>query len=93
MTSRGDITRAVIAILAVCLFMAFTSGCIEEEQRPQPPIWGKGDLPSQWTEYFPGNDNLNRLNFKQSALIDELVRRVRTLEINQYIPDPNGVKR
>jgi hypothetical protein len=79
----------------VCIIIALAaavslSGCIEEEQTPQAqtPIWGQGDLPPQWVEYFD-DDNKSRLDFKQSLIIDELTRRVRTLEINQYIPDPN----
>lgn len=55
------------------------------------PIWGNGELPVQWTEYF-GTDNGARMDFRQSQIINELIVRVRTLEINQYIPDPNGVK-
>ena len=91
MNRKRDIAIATAAILIVCLFMALTSGCEESQQVEQPPVWGKGDLPPTWIEYF-GNDNGARLDFKQSQIIDEVVRRVITLEINQYIPDPNGVK-
>ena len=145
------ITATAIAILAVCLFMALTSGCEDKVDSPiaiggpdgtpcgqgycrveyengktteftceiheteliivpvsdpnlpdlitittaavsdAPPVWGKGELPPHWVEYF-GDDNGARLDFKQSQIIDELAKRVITLEINQYIPDPNGVK-
>ena len=86
MNRKRDIAIATAAILIVCLFMAITSGCKESQQQP---VWGKGDLPPHWTEYF-GSDNGARLDYKQSQMLDEIARRVITLEINQYIPDPNG---
>lgn len=87
---KATMVLQVIAIIFMILTLFTLCGCKESQQRP---VWGKGELPAEWQKYFPGNDNLNRLNFKQSQLIDELVRRVITLEVNQYIPDPNGVER
>lgn len=77
----------VIALFAVVVL----TGCVEEQQVQQPPIWGKGDLPTGWQEYF-GNDNGSRMNFRQSQVIDELVKRVRTLEANQYSPEVDEEK-
>ena len=147
MNRRTDIARAAIAILAACMFMAFTSGCIPEDEhlkeielrksvqrlleesistnsslldmraklqdellkanieiaacwkiigdtKPDPnspPVWGEGDLPPAWLDTF-GNGNDSRMNFVQSQAITELAKRLRVLEINQYVPDPNEVK-
>ena len=144
MTRRTDITRAVIAILAVCLFMAMVSGCVPEDEhikevelrksvqrllresistngsllcqratlqdellkanaeivacweliedmKPDPntpPVWGKGELPPEWVEYF-GDSNLSRMSFKQSQVIDALTSKV--FEVSGPV-DPNGVK-
>ena len=90
MNRRSDKIRSTIAILAVCLFMALTSGCIEEQQAK--PVWGKGDLPPAWLETF-GNGNDSRMNFMQSQAITAIAKRLRVLEINQYVPDPNEVGR
>ncbi len=88
---KAAMVLQVIAIIFMVLTLLTLSGCKESQQVEQTPVWGKGDLPPHWIEYF-GNDNTARLDFKQSQIIDEVVRRVITLEINQYIPDPNGVK-
>ena len=90
MTRKSDITRAVIVILAVCLFIALTSGRIEDQQAK--PVWGKGDLPPAWLDTF-GNGNDSRMNYMQSQAITAIAKRLRVLEINQYVPDPNGVGR
>lgn len=76
---------ALVAVVAIAALCALT-GCVEEQQVQQSPIWGKGDLPPQWTEYF-GKDNGSRMDFRQSQIIDELAKRVRTLEVNQYSPE------
>ena len=87
MTRKHDVAAATIAVIIVCLIMAFTSGC----GQPQQKQWGTGNPPDSWIETF-GNDNGARLDWMQSQIIDKLALRVRTLEINQYVPDPNGVK-
>ncbi len=92
MTRKRDIAAmaaAVIAVLTISVIMALTS-CGKELVDPVP-VWATGDLPEHWTKFF-GDGNGARLDYKQSQIIDELAKRVRTLEINQYIPDPNGVK-
>ncbi len=77
---KRDVVAATIAIILVCLAMAFLSGCTEAEQSPKQ--WGQGDPPVVWQETF-GNENLARLNYVQSKIIDALAQRVRVLEINQ----------
>jgi len=60
-------------------------------EHKRPPVWGDGDLPAGWLETF-GNGNDSRMNYMQSQAITELAKRLRVLEINQYMPDPNEVK-
>lgn len=55
-------TRTLITVvLAVLMLIA---GCEEEQVK-----WGQGDPPEKWQSDF-GNDNIARLNFVQSNLID-----------------------
>lgn len=55
-------TRTLITV--VILALVFMAGCQEEQGK-----WGKGDPPDGWQVSF-GNDNIARLNFLQSQLID-----------------------
>ena len=52
------------------------------------PVWGKGELPPEWVEYF-GDSNLSRMSFKQSQVIDALTSKV--FEVSGPV-DPNGVR-
>jgi hypothetical protein len=56
----------VLVLLAVLLM----AGC-QEEQQQEEKIWGKGDLPADWQEYF-GSDNTSRLDYVQSERISLL---------------------
>ena len=88
---KSDIVFAVIAVIVVCLLMAFTSGCKESQQSVK--VWGKGELPADHQEFF-GNDNTARLDYvqnrmldKHTAIIKEIARRVLILEA----VDPNAM--
>lgn len=67
---------------------------IETPAEPNaPPIWGKGELPAEYTNFF-GTDNPARLNWMQNQVLDrhgkiiaEIAKRVLILE---YV-DPNEV--
>ena len=65
---KGDIVFAVIAVILVCLFMAFVSGCEESQQSMK--VWGKGELPVDHQEFF-GNDNTARLDYVQNRVLDK----------------------
>ncbi len=90
---RTDVTWATVGIVAVCLIMALTSGCIEEQQ--VKPQWGQGDPPAAWQETF-GNDNGARVDYVQMRMFGEVDARLKALEsfckVNNVV-DPNGVSR
>jgi hypothetical protein len=67
MKRKTDIALAAVAIILVCLFMAFTSGCIEEQQTPK--VWGNGELPEDFVSFF-GTGNNARLNKAQNDLLN-----------------------
>ena len=77
MNRKSDTAGAIIAILAICLFMALTSGCIEEEQ--SKPAWGNGDPPDSWIQTF-GNDNGAHMDFMQMRMLGEQAARIKQLE-------------
>lgn len=52
-----------VAMLAV---VALVWGCNETQQRQ---VWGQGDPPAAWQDMF-GNENIARLNFVQSNVIN-----------------------
>lgn len=87
MTKRRkyDVVWAILAVLGVCVLMACLTGCIEEQQAPK--LWGQGDPPADWQEFF-GNDNNSRLNYMQSQYIDRLTQQI--WELRADMPaDPN----
>ena len=73
----------VMVVLAI-MALLFT-GC-EEAQRT-PKVWGQGDLPVAWQNMF-GNDNLARLNYKQSIVLDRQGAIIYGIDIK----DPNGAQ-
>lgn len=66
----------------LCLVMLFVVGC-------SAPRWGDGDVSVEWDVYF-GNDNLSRLNFLQTQVINDLGVRVDALEARFDPNDPNS---
>ena len=89
---RKDITWATVGILVVCLIMAFTTGCIEEQQVPQAttPTFGQGDPPASWVETF-GNDNNARMDYVQMQMFSAMDARIKVLEdFCRVDNDPNG---
>lgn len=89
---KGDIVFAVIAIVLVCLLMAFMSGC-EESQQPAK-VWGQGELPADHQDFF-GNDNTARLDYVQNRLLDKhsailKVIAIRVLALEAV--DPNAMR-
>lgn len=84
--------KAVIAIVALVLVGLIMWVCFADEiaatftTEPNEPVWGKGDAPTEWQDYF-GDDNMARLNYiqtqqinKQGQSLAELKERVRKLE-------------
>lgn len=88
MNRRIDVALASIAVIIVCLIMAFTSGCEEAEQKQS--TWGNGNPPTSWQETF-GNDNGARMDYMQMKILSQMEKRFKVLEdfcgINN---DPNG---
>ena len=81
------VVAAVIIITGLILSIA---GCQPQAEVIPDKVWGQGDLPDDWQEFF-GNENMARLNFVQTQSINnqgkaiaELAERVRKLEA-----DPN----
>ena len=68
-------------MIVVIVSMVMIVGCEE------PKLWGKGDPPQDWQDVF-GNDNLARLNFKQTETINKQQAVIHGLDGK----DPNGVK-
>jgi len=78
--------KDVLFIVMISVALLF-GGCTESKC----PVWGKGDLPAEYTKSF-GNTNGARLDHVQNQVLDkhnkviaELARRVIALEGN----DPN----
>ncbi len=67
MKKNIDMILATIAVIVICLIMAFTSGCTEEQQAPK--VWGKGELPADFASFF-GTDNNARLDKAQSDMLN-----------------------
>ena len=55
--------KKVMLILAAVLLLA---GCVEQEK---PQQWGQGNPPDRWQQTF-GNDNIARLNYVQSEMLN-----------------------
>ena len=77
-------------VLGVCSG-AIIWGVLEEPESAitdpnEPPVWGKGDLPAEYTANF-GDDNGARLDYVQNQVLDkhnkviaEIAKRVIALE-------------
>lgn len=88
---KSDIVFAVIAVILVCLAMAFLPGCEEAQQRP---VWGQGELPVEHEKMF-GNDNTARLDYVQNRVIDKHGAILRVLAIRVLAleaVDPNAMR-
>ena len=71
-----------VFLCVVVLVIILMSGCQNQQQK----VWGIGELPAEWQEFF-GNDNTARLDLAQTEainnqgkLVTELVERVSKLE-------------
>ncbi len=87
---QGDIVFAAIAIIVVCVIMAFMSGCDEAQQKP---VWGNGELPADHQEFF-GNDNTARLDYVQNRVLDKHAAILKIIAIRVLAleaVDPNAV--
>ena len=78
---------AMIGLLAL-IILIIISGCVEADvaiAEPKLPVWGQGELPAEWQEYF-GNDNVARLNFMQTRALDRMQAIIYGIDVS----DPNG---
>ena len=82
----------IISIVAL-MILVLVSGCNETQKVDK--VYGKGDLPTGYQEYF-GGDNMARLNYMQNGelsrigqAVAELAERVRKLEVVE-VANPNG---
>jgi len=88
--------HGIVILTMFCVMLV--SGCNETQK------FGQGDPPVEWQETF-GNDNLARLNFVQVQTLNqlndrvvwleqenpaELAKRVKGLEVEMGLADPNG---
>ena len=83
--------KEIMLMVTVLIAMAFVVGGCQEAEKPQPKVWGQGDLPTAFEDFF-GNSNLSRLNYKQTEAINEISKRLLALEQNAFvIAEPNEV--
>lgn len=76
--SKRRRSRIILALTAVVVIAVVMSGC-GGQQQTQPPLYGQGDLPTSWVEYF-GEDNGSRVNYRQMEMMSILDARLRRLE-------------
>ena len=69
--------KKIKAFMAIVILLA-GAGCQDEQKTPETKIWGNGEPPGQWKEYF-GNDNTARLNFLQAQIIDRHSKQIAEL--------------
>ena len=69
-----------VLLASLLMLVVILSGCQEQQV-----VWGVGDPPIEWQASF-GNDNLARLNYVQSGILD----RVQPIVYGLNIQDPNG---
>lgn len=67
MNRKKDVVLAALAVIAICLMMAFMSGCVEEERTSK--VWGDGELPADFISFF-GTDNGARLDKAQNDMLN-----------------------
>jgi hypothetical protein len=65
--------------IVIIIVMVIICGCQEEHTAPAK-IYGQGDLPQGWIDYF-GDDNNARLNLIQTNRINNLGKAVAGLQI------------
>lgn len=85
--------RLCLILIGITGFLLLVLGGCNEAQISRK-VWGQGDLPSDWQDFF-GEGNIARLDFVQTQAINKqgqaiavLAERVRKLEA-----DPNDVKK
>lgn len=76
----------IVMIIAVITLVVAGAILIFGGQPQEDKVWGQGDLPADWQEFF-GKDNISRVNFvqmqvlnKQGQAMVELIKRVEKLE-------------
>lgn len=82
--------KAILILLGLAFVVC---GCQEAQQTQR--VWGQGDPPADWQDFF-GNDNISRLDFVHSQLLqrhaDELVQLTDRIKELEEPMDPNEIE-